>query len=157
MKKLGFQFFAGCLFLISLVSCNNDSVFNQYKTIPKGKWNRDSLLIFQVLVTDTLLNHNLFVNVRNDIEYKYSNLWLFIDIKQPGDTVAVKDTFEITLADPTGKWLGTGFGGIKTNETLYRQNVYFPVLGIYEIQIQHGMRGKVLDNITDVGIRVEKF
>jgi gliding motility-associated lipoprotein GldH len=157
MKKLGFQFFTGCLFIISLVSCNNDSVFNQYKTIPKGKWNRDSLLIFHVPVTDTLLNHNLFVNIRNDIEYKYSNLWLFIDIKQPGDTIAVRDTFEITLADPTGKWLGTGFGGIKTNETLYRQNVYFPFSGIYEIQIQHGMRGKVLENITDVGIRVEKF
>lgn len=156
MKKLGFQFFAGCIFLISVVSCNNDSVFNQYKTIPKGKWNRDSLLIFKVPVTDTLLNHNLFINVRNDIEYKYSNLWLFIEITQPGHTVTVKDTFEITLADPTGKWIGTGFGGIKTNETLYRQNVYFPVSGIYEIKIQHGMRGKILENITDVGVRVEK-
>lgn len=156
MKKLGFQFFTGCLFVILLLACNNNSVFNQYKTIPKSEWNRDSLLLFQVPVTDTLLNHNLFINVRNDIGYKYSNLWLFIDIKQPGDTIAVKDTFEITLADPTGKWLGTGFGGIKTNEILYRQNVYFPVSGIYEIQIQHGMRGKILENITDVGVRVEK-
>lgn len=156
MKNLGFQFFTGCLFVILLLACNNNSVFNQYKTIPKSEWNRDSLLLFQVPVTDTLLNHNLFINVRNDIGYKYSNLWLFIDIKQPGDTIAVKDTFEITLADPTGKWLGTGFGGIKTNEILYRQNVYFPVSGIYEIQIQHGMRGKILENITDVGFRVEK-
>lgn len=156
MKNLGFQFFTGCLFVILLLACNNNSVFNQYKTIPKSEWNRDSLLLFQVPVTDTLLNHNLFINVRNDIGYKYSNLWLFIDIKQPGDTIAVKDTFEITLADPTGKWLGTGFGGIKTNEILYRQNVYFPVSGIYEIQIQHGMRGKILENITDVGVRVEK-
>lgn len=157
MKKLGFQFLTGIIFIISLLSCNNDSVFNQYKTIPKAEWNRDSLLLFQVPVTDTLLNHNLFVNVRNDIGYKYSNLWLFIDIKQPGDTVGVRDTFEVTLADPAGKWLGTGFGGIKTNEILYRQNVYFPVSGIYEIQIQHGMRGKLLEGITDVGVRVEKF
>jgi gliding motility-associated lipoprotein GldH len=156
MKKLGFQFLTGFIFVISLLACNNDSVFNQYKTIPKGEWNRDSLLLFQVRVTDTLLNHNLFVNVRNDIGYKYSNLWLFIDIKQPGDTIGVRDTFEVTLADPAGKWLGSGFGGIKTNEILYRQNVYFPVSGIYEIQIQHGMRGKILENITDVGVRVEK-
>jgi gliding motility-associated lipoprotein GldH len=157
MKKLGLQFLTGCIFIISLQACNIDQVFNQYKTIPKGEWNRDSLLFFQFSVTDTSINHNLFINVRNDIEYKYSNLWLFIDIKQPGDTVAVKDTFEVTLADPTGKWLGTGFGGIKTNEMLYRPNVYFPVSGIYEIQIQHGMRGKILENITDVGVRVEKF
>jgi len=157
MKKLGFQFLTGCFCMISLLACNNDSVFNQYKTIPKGEWNRDSLLLFQVPVTDALMNHNLFVNVRNDIEYKYSNLWLFIEIKQPGDTVAVKDTFEVTLADTRGKWLGTGFGGIKTNEVLYRPNVYFPVSGIYEIQIQHGMRGKLLNGITDMGVRVEKF
>jgi gliding motility-associated lipoprotein GldH len=157
MKKLGLQFLTGFILIISLPACNIDQVFNQYKTIPKGEWNRDSLLFFQFPVTDTVLNHNLFINVRNDIEYKYSNLWLFIEIKQPGDTVAVKDSFEITLADPTGKWLGTGFGGIKTNEIIYRQNVYFPVPGIYEIQIQHGMRGKILENITDVGVRVEKF
>ncbi len=157
MKKLGLQFLTGCLFVISLMACNNTSVFYQFKTIPKSEWNRDSLLIFEVRVADTLQNHKLFINVRNDIDYKYSNLWLFIDIQQPGDTVAVKDTFEVTLADPTGKWLGTGFGGVKTNEILYRQNVYFPVSGIYEIQIQHGMRGKILKGITDVGVRVEKF
>jgi gliding motility-associated lipoprotein GldH len=139
------------------MACNNPSVFYEYKTIPKAGWNRDSLLLFELPVKDTFQDHNLFINVRNDINYKYSNLWLFIDIKQPGDTVAVRDTFEVTLADPTGKWLGTGFGGVKTNEILYRKNVYFPVSGIYEIQIQHGMRGKVLENITDVGVRVEKF
>ncbi|KAF0235726.1 MAG: gliding motility-associated lipoprotein [Prolixibacteraceae bacterium] len=157
MKKLVFLFLSGCLFTISLLSCNNGSVFNQYKTIPKGEWNRDSLLLFKVQVTDTLLDHDLYINVRNDIGYKYSNLWLFIDIKQPGDTVSVKDTFEATLADPAGKWLGSGFGGVKTNEILYRQNVYFPVSGIYEIKIQHGMRGKILENVTDVGVRLEKF
>jgi gliding motility-associated lipoprotein GldH len=83
-------------------------------------------------------------------------LWLFIKIIQPGDTTAVRDTFEFTLADPTGKWLGEGFGGVKTNEMLFKRNVYFPVSGIYEIQIQHGMRGKLLEGITEVGFRVEK-
>ena len=156
MKKFGLQILAGCLLVFSILACYNDSVFNKYKTIPKGEWHRDSLVLFQVQVNDTLQNHNLFINVRNDIEYKYSNLWLFVEIIQPGDTTAVKDTFEFTLADPTGKWLGHGFGGVKTNEMLYKGNVYFPVSGDYEIQIQHGMRGKLLDGITDIGFRVEK-
>ena len=117
-------------------------------------WHRDSLLVFQIPVTDTLKNHNLYVDVRNDIEYKYSNLWLFIDIIQPGDSTAVTDTLEVTLADPTGKWLGTGFGGIKTSETLFRKNVFFPVAGNYEIQIKQGMRGTQLDGITEIGFRM---
>ena len=156
MKKLGLRILAGCVFVISALACNNDSVFNKYKPIPKAEWHRDSLVVFQVPVTDTVQNHNLFINVRNDIEYKYSNLWLFVEIIQPGDTMAVTDTFEVTLADATGKWLGHGFGGVKTNEMLFKGNVYFPVSGNYIIQIQHGMRGKLLDGITDVGFRVVK-
>lgn len=156
MKKFGFQFLAGCVLLIAATACNKGKVFSEYKTIPKAVWNRDSLVVFQVPVTDTVQRHNLFLNIRNDIEYKYSNLWLFVEIIQPGDSTAVIDTFEFTLADKTGKWLGHGFGGVKTNEMLFKRNVYFPVAGNYEILLQHGMRGKLLEGITDVGYRLEK-
>jgi gliding motility-associated lipoprotein GldH len=139
-----------------MLSCNRGGVFGGYKSIPKSVWNRDSLVVFQIPVTDTVQRHSLFLNVRNDIEYKYSNLWLFVEIIQPGDSTAVIDTFEFTLADQTGKWLGHGFGGVKTNEMLFKSNVYFPVSGNYQIQIQHGMRGKLLKGITEVGYRVEK-
>lgn len=155
MKKIVVPFVLGCIFLIIVFACKNNGVFSLYKTIPHATWHRDSVVVFQVPVADTLRNHNLYVNVRNDIEYKYSNLWLFINIIQPGDSTAVTDTLEVTLADPTGKWLGHGFGGVKTNETLFKQNVFFPVSGNYEIQIKQGMRGQQLDGITEVGVRVE--
>ena len=106
-------------------------------------------------VHDTLQNNNLYINVRNDIKYKYSNLWLFIEIDQPGNN-SVTDTFEITLADPSGKWLGEGFGGIKNRQVIFKRNVYFPVSGEYKINIRQGMRENVLKGITDIGIRVEK-
>jgi gliding motility-associated lipoprotein GldH len=156
MKKFRFQFLVGCVLLITMLSCNKNGMFNEYKTIPQAVWNRDSLVVFQITVTDTVQRHNLFLNVRNDIDYKYSNLWLFVEIIQPGDTTAVIDTFEFTLADQTGKWLGHGFGGVKTNEMLFKRNVYFPLAGNYELQIQHGMRGKLLEGITDIGFRLEK-
>lgn len=156
MKKSGLQSLAALGLLIFVFACNKGAVFNEYKTIPRALWDKDSLVEFQIPVTDTLQNHDLYIDVRNDINYKYSNLWLFIEIIQPGDSTAVTDTFEITLADPTGKWLGHGFGGVKTNEILFKRNVYFPVAGNYDIQIKQGMRGKQLDGITDVGFRVEK-
>ncbi len=142
--------------VLIFAACDRKSLTNEYKIIGKNGWNKDSLLGFEVPVTDTLKMHQVFVNVRNDIQYKYSNLWLFIGITQPGDTIPVTDTLEITLAAPTGKWLGEGFGGMKTTETLYRKNVYFPKIGNYKIEVQHGMRGKILTGITDVGIRVER-
>lgn len=154
MKKTGFQILLLMLVLIVVMSCGNPGVFDQYKTIPANGWNKDSLLVFDVPISSTVQKHNLYISVRNDISYKYSNLWLFVEIVQPGN-ISHTDTFEITLADPAGKWLGDGFGGIKTREMVFKRNVYFPNSGIYQINIRHGMRNNVLHGITDVGFRVD--
>ncbi len=136
-------------------NCDRSRVFEAYKKLPKTGWHKDSLLTFPVQIDNTVQTNNLYINVRNDIKYKYSNLWLFIKIEEPGKT-AVADTFEVVLANPAGKWLGDGFGGIKTKQVLYKRNVYFPKAGEYKVTIQHGMRNKVLKGITDIGFRVEK-
>jgi len=156
MKKFGIRFLISCFLLVTLFSCINNGEFCEYKTIPHAIWHGDSTVVFQIQVTDTVQNHDLYVDVRNDINYKYSNLWLFIEIIQPLGKKAVIDTFEVTLADPTGKWLGHGFGGVKTSENLFKSNVYFPSSGKYEIQVKQGMRGKELEGITEIGFRVKK-
>lgn len=146
--------FIGLLFVI-LASCDNNRVFEDYKPIQKSAWNKDSIMVFPIPVKDTLQNHNLYINVRNDVTYSYSNLWLFIEIDQPGGEM-LKDTFEISLADPSGKWLGEGRGGKKNRQVIYRRDVYFPTSGTYHIKLQQGMRETNLKGINDVGIRVEK-
>lgn len=155
MKKIILQISVFLLGIALFFACEQGAVYDQFSEIPKEGWNKDSLLVFAIDVRDTTQFHNLYINLRNDINYKYSNLWLFIDINPPGGTV-VTDTFEITLANPSGKWLGEGFGGLKTRELLYKSSVYFPVSGRYEIRIQQGMRENILKGITDVGIRLEK-
>jgi len=141
--------------LAVFVSCDKNLVFEKNLPIPDDGWNKDSVLLFDIPITDTLQNHNFYINVRNDIKYKYSNLWLFIEIDRPGN-ISVTDTFEITLADPSGKWLGEGFGGVKNRQVIYKGNIYFPVSGEYKINIRHGMRENVLKGIDDIGIRLEK-
>ncbi|SHF56885.1 protein involved in gliding motility GldH [Mariniphaga anaerophila] len=140
---------------VILYSCDSSRVFDQYLEIPDSEWNKDSLKVFRVQITDTLANHNLLIQVRNETEYNYSNLWLFVEIAQPGNKI-LKDTFEIVMADPSGRWMGEGFGGLKTLQSVYRRNVYFPVSGEYTISLQQGMRDEVLSGIHDIGIRVEK-
>lgn len=155
MKEVRFQIIFFGLILILFSACDKNRVFEAYTKIPQSGWHKDSLAVFEIPITDTLQKHNLYINVRNDIKYNYSNLWLFVNITQPGK-IAVTDTFEITLAYPTGKWLGDGFGGIKTRQVDYKKNVFFPVSGMFKINIQHGMREEVLEGIPDIGFRVEK-
>lgn len=140
---------------LGFTSCDKTVVFDKYKAIPEAGWHKDSLVVFNIPIEDTLQNYNLLINVRNETSYNFSNLWLFVEIMQP-DSQMLKDTFEIVLADPSGKWLGDGIGGLKTRETVFRQNVELPVAGEYAVKLQHGMRQDLLKGIHDVGFRIEK-
>jgi len=155
MKKAGIQFLFFIILITLFSACDKNKVFDQYKVLPEAGWHKDSLQIFELNIANTLQTNNMYINVRNDIKYKFSNLWLFIEIESP-DSTAKTDTFEIVLADPSGKWMGTGFGGIKTSQIMYKRSINFPKSGLYKINIRHGMRSNLLKGIRDIGIRVEK-
>ncbi len=151
------QFFS-YLFIIVVVaglySCDRRKVFEAYKKIDDKGWNKDSVVAFNVHLTDTMKNHNLFVNIRNKGNYPYSNIYLFLSIVSPDGTNHI-DTVEFTLADPSGKWRGKGIGGLHDNQIPYKNKVYFPRQGDYKFMIKQGMRDNVLQGIRDVGFRVE--
>ena len=151
LHKIIFAVAVICIFY----SCDKTVIYEVYKPVNDMQWHKDSLFSFKVPIYDTLPNYNLLINIRNEVNYPYSNLWLFIEIFQP-DGSSVIDTFEVILADPSGKWLGEGLSGIISRQTFYRRNVFFPSSGEYVFKIQHGMRPEILKGIHDVGFRVEK-
>lgn len=136
-------------------ACDSNRVFDKYYQIPVAGWHKDSIINFNIPVEDSIQNHNLYIQLRNETSYPFSNIWLFIDIIYP-DGNAVMDTFEVVLAEPSGKWLGEGFGGIKTIKAIYKRDVQFIVPGNFTVSIRHGMREEILQGIHDVGFRVEK-
>lgn len=154
MKQF-FGLFISLILLTGIVSCDRKRVFESYKELDKKGWNKDSVLVFNVLLADTIKNHNIYVNIRNKGTYAYSNLWLFLTIGSP-DGVFKTDTVEFTLAEPSGKWKGSGIGGLHDNHIHYKNSVYFPHKGNYIFSIKQGMRDNVLTGIRDVGLRIEK-
>jgi gliding motility-associated lipoprotein GldH len=154
MKKAVF-YIIGILLIAGITSCDRKRVFEEYKTLDKNGWNKDSVVVFKVNLDDTIKNHNLYVNIRNKGTYGYSNLWLFLSIGSP-DGKMVTDTVEFTLAEPSGKWKGSGIGDLHDNQILYKKSVWFPQKGNYSFHIKQGMRDNVLKGIRDIGIRIEK-
>lgn len=138
-----------------LFSCDPKKEFETYKPLASDGWHKDSLVVFPVAFTDTVGHHNLLLNVRNNSDYAYSNLWLFITIESPSGTL-LTDTVEFQLADPSGKWYGSGIGDLFDNQFMYKENIFFPEKGEYKFSIQQGMRANKLEGIRDVGIRIEK-
>jgi len=154
MKQYLF-FFLSLFLLAGIVSCDRKRVFESYIKLDEKGWNKDSVVVFHVQLKDTTRNHNLYVNIRNKGTYPYSNLWLFLTIGSPDGTMRT-DTVEFSLAEPSGRWKGSGIGGLHDNQILYKSSVYFPRKGQYIFKIKQGMRDNVLKGIRDIGIRIEK-
>ena len=150
-----------CFFI---TSCDSNAVFDKYASAP-NEWHKDSIVSFNFKAPDTLENYNLFVNLRNTNDYKFSNLFLIVELNYPNGK-AVKDTLEYKMAAPNGELLGTGFSDVKENKLWFRgfnESFKFNEEGDYAVNIQHAMRnnGDVngienLEGITEIGFRVEQ-
>lgn len=155
-----FYFIVGMMFVFT--SCDSNRVYDQYYSLENNSWNLNSPVAFEIQVTDTLTRNNLYVNIRNNNEYKYSNLYLITHIDFP-DGKRVVDTLQYEMADKNGQFLGSGISEIKENKLFLKENILFPTSGNYQVSIYQAMRknGSVegvqeLKGITDVGFRIEK-
>ncbi|WP_282079741.1 gliding motility lipoprotein GldH [Aquimarina algiphila] len=154
------RFFLIVFIIIGILSCDDKQVFDEYQTVADA-WEINEKVSFTIPELDSLQDYNLFINVRNNNSYRYSNLFLISEMKFPNGKV-ITDTLEYRLAAPDGQWLGTGFSELKENKLWYKEKVKFKEQGQYMITLQHAMRknGEVngitsLEGITDIGFRIE--
>lgn len=157
------KYIALIILFIVFSSCAKNNIFSEYKSIPNSKWHKDSIVNFTFNVTDTLSKSVIYVNLRNDKNYDYNNIFLIVGVDFPNNTKIV-DTLEYKMTDEKGYYLGEGFTDIKENKLEFRINTQFPNKGKYNFYIQQAMRknGKengvlLLEGITDVGIQIEKI
>lgn len=151
------------LFLsLFLFSCNQNIVYSKYKDINQAKWHKDSVVTFTFHAKDTISKNSIYVNLRNNKDYEFSNIYLIVGITFPNQH-KIKDTLQYKMTDEKGVFLGSGFTDIKENKLEYKTNVTFPQQGNYIFSVEQAMRklDKVqaddyLNGITDVGIEIEK-
>jgi gliding motility-associated lipoprotein GldH len=144
---------------ILLFSCDKKRVFDEYKSVGSA-WHKDSIVTFDLPVLDSTKRYDLFVNVRNNNNYPFNNLFLIVAIEMPNGFTKV-DTLEYQMANPDGTLLGNGFTDIKESKLYLKENVKFR--GKYKVHIKQAVRqsGKIpgvqeLEGITDVGFRIEQ-
>lgn len=144
-------------------SCDTNGVFDQYTSLSGNVWSLDEPVEFEFQVNDTLSRNNLFINIRNNNDYGFSNLFLITHLNFP-DGKKVVDTLEYEMTDKSGQFLGQGLSERKENKLFYKEGSIFPTSGNYKLTIQQAMRrnGAVagiqeLKGITDVGFRIEKI
>lgn len=142
------------------MSCDEKRFFDAYASVGPA-WHKDSIVSFEVEQNDTVKPYDVYVNVRNNEDYKFSNLFLIVSMQAPSGLTHV-DTLEYQMANPDGTLMGDGFSSIKENKLFYKENVRFPQKGMYKFSIRQAVRAtgkvegvKALDGVTEVGLRIE--
>ncbi|WP_405611106.1 gliding motility lipoprotein GldH [Polaribacter sp. Asnod1-A03] len=161
LKRSSFLIVLLSIFL--MFSCSDAIDFNEYKSIDKQGWKANKKISFKVDVKDTISPKNLFIHLRNNNDYQYSNLYLITELNFPNGNIVV-DTLQYEMTDETGRFLGTGFSELKENKLFYKEKKVFPIPGKYVFNVHHAMRknGDVnpiefLKGIQDVGFSIEKL
>lgn len=154
MKK--FFLFALVLITTLLISCDSKRVFEQNDSIDNETWNLKKSYTYQFDIPDSMQWFNMYLNVRNTTDYKYSNLFLFVTTTFPKGQIA-KDTVECPLADNKGNWAGKGNSKYKDCRIMFKPKFRFSQSGKYQVKIEHGMREQDVKGISEIGIRLEKY
>lgn len=142
---------------VLLYSCGESGVIvNQSKTIKNSIWGQKDTLSFEFDIQDTVNYYDFSVLVRNTENYQWSNIYLFSDLTFPNGKTR-RDTLEVQLADQYGYWLGNNSGTIITTTSTFMNHRKFPIVGAYKLSLSHGMREPILEEVTDIGVKVQKW
>ena len=151
------------LVVFGLSSCVEKDAYNQYYSIDNNVWRANNSIEFNVEIEDTIFQNNIFINIRNNKDYEFNNLFLISQIQFP-DGYRVVDTLEYEMTDKTGNFLGSGYTDIKENKLFYKEKVRFNQSGNYVIKVEQAMRknGNIqgldsLKGITDIGLSIESL
>tara|TARA_B100000795_G_C22797841_1_gene440278 strand:- start:1339 stop:1839 length:501 start_codon:yes stop_codon:yes gene_type:complete len=156
------RIFTFLVVLFLLASCNDKIAFTDYKSLSNASWEANKNISFEFDIRDTILPKNLFINIRNNKAYSFSNLFVITELNFPNGNKII-DTLHYQMADKIGNFLGKGFTDIKENKLFYKEAKVFPESGTYVFNIRHAMRknGEVnvipfLEGVQDVGFSIEK-
>ncbi|WP_270088847.1 gliding motility lipoprotein GldH [Sphingobacterium sp. SYP-B4668] len=143
-------FFWNVLFLSA---CDPNTVTDQNILITDKTWPYHIVPKIKVHITDKNSTYDVFLNLRHNGDYKYSNIFVRIhEINPQGDIK--KERRELKLAEKDGKWTGSSAGSLYAHQALLHENYHFPDTGVYIFGIEQNMRENPLMNVNDVGIKV---
>ena len=149
-----------CLIIFSFFfsSCNTIDLYERNVAIPKQEWISSFKPQFKFIIKDTTQPYQVYIILRHNDKYNYNNIWVNLYTQAPADSIQ-KVQYELPLASKEKGWLGSAMDDIyehRISITPQNQSLYFKKSGEYTFTIEQIMREDPLQNILNVGLRIEK-
>ena len=146
---LFFAFAVLCMLLFS--TCSQRVFYEKNINITNEIWNKDTALTYKFEITDSLQYYDIFIDVRNSVDFETQNFYIFLTTIFPSGYIG-KDTLGGVLCDNYGVWKGKGSGRLKDNRFLFKSKVRFAQKGFYTLKVYQAMRDDNLKGIANFGI-----
>lgn len=146
----------GTVVLTTVLSSCRDTPFYEKMLTYNGEWPAEDPAAFTFQIDDTTAHYRFLLNLRHTEAYRYSNLYLFMQLDFPNGKLSV-DTLECVLADPKGRWTGKSSGNLVDHRIVLNPKAIFPLTGEYTVKITQAMRQDTLREIMDVGFSLESL
>jgi gliding motility-associated lipoprotein GldH len=150
MKKYFFLFSLAFLF----GSCEESAYFQKSFGFKNNTWDQNVKPKFVVEFQDTTKLYDFVITLRTTTDYKYSNLWIFLNTTPPVGK-SVREPYEIKTTYPDGSWIGKETGTVVEHQLVFKRR-RLPFKGKYKFVIEQGITEKKIDQILDVSLRVEE-
>lgn len=137
-----------------LLSCGDKPMYEEVVSFDNREWKLDVKPEYTVEVKDASKVYDFTLSLRTTTDYQYSNLWVFMKTITPDGTVA-REPFEIVITNDDGSWVGEKSGSVVTTP-LYFRSRKLPIKGKYTFVIEQGITESKVDEVLDLGFRVEE-
>lgn len=142
-----------CAFLF--FSCTPIDLYEKSASIPGHSWKSSYKPSFNFTIKDTSSPYQLFLILRHNDKYSFNNIYLNLYIQLPGTDSSIKIMKDLTLATDEKGWLASGMDDIYEHRIkLGDPEMLDP--GNYTFVLEQIMRENPLNNVLNVGLRVEK-
>lgn len=156
MKK---QFLFFTFYVLLLCACTPIDLYERVASLSGSGWPSSYKPSFTFNIRDTTAPYQLFLILRHNNKYNYNNLWINLYRKKP-DGQTSKVPYELQLATNERGWLATGMDDIYEHRIPLtppaNDSFYFDRSGPYTFTIEQIMREDPLQNIMNVGLRIER-
>ncbi|GAB6013088.1 gliding motility lipoprotein GldH [Viscerimonas tarda] len=150
--------FMVCLLFVALLaaySCRPNETYYQFSEIESGEWAKCDTLYYTIdsSLINNAIRYNITLELTHNAGYPYRNIWFYMQ-DNLNEASFRSYSHQYMLADPFGKWYGSGFGALYQLSLPYKNAVYFKGKRNFSIKIVHGMRDEPLMGIEKAGIKI---
>lgn len=146
--------------LITMRSCTPLELYEKSVALPAQQWKSDYRPVFAFNIKDTTARYEVSLVLRHRDRYHYNNIWLRFTMTDPQGKNVSFDA-DLPLGTNENGWLGAGMDDIyehrlSLQRELLEKGVSLRHAGAYRFSIEQLMREDPLEEVMNVGIRVEK-